>query len=167
MTIQPTNPRIVVGIDGSDQSARALRWGAKVAADMGVGLDALAVWQYPLAYGWAAPGFNPRMIKRRLLAKTVEHALGAERAADVRLLVREGNAARILIEQSRYALMLIVGSHGHGGFSGMLIGSVCTTVAEHALCPVLVIRGDSDPLAEAPGVPQLHAASIVHLTPTG
>ncbi|MDQ1560876.1 MAG: hypothetical protein QOE85_217, partial [Actinomycetota bacterium] len=52
----------------------------------------------------------------------------------------EGNADEILIEQSRGAEMLIVGSRGHGGIAGVLLGSVSAKCAEHAHCPVLIIH---------------------------
>lgn len=154
--------RIVVGIDGSEESKRALRWGAKLAADLGVGIDAIAAWQYPVVYGWAMPRFDPQADMRKFLAITVNHALDPDRAADVRLLVREGNPARVLIEQSHHALMLIVGSRGYGGFTGMLLGSVSAAVAEHAVCPVLVIHGDRDPLDGRSVEQEAQAAEPVH-----
>jgi nucleotide-binding universal stress UspA family protein len=144
MITQPKPPRIVVAIDGSEQSKLALRWGAKIAADMGVGLDAIAAWHYPVVYGWAAPAFDPHSNTEKLLAMTVVHALGPDRARDVRLLIREGNPAHVLIEQSRFALMLVIGDFGHG--------SVSTAVSEHALCPVMVVHGDRDPLDAAAAV---------------
>lgn len=51
----------------------------------------------------------------------------------------------MLLEASEGALMLLVGSRGHGGFTGLVLGSVSANVAEHATCPVLVLHGDEDP----------------------
>jgi nucleotide-binding universal stress UspA family protein len=51
-------------------------------------------------------------------------------------------AAKVLLDVSQGAIMLVVGSRGHGGFAGLLLGSVSANVAEHAPCPVLVIHGD-------------------------
>ncbi len=62
--------------------------------------------------------------------------------------VREGGAAKVLLEASTGADMLVVGSRGHGGFSGLLLGSVSAGVSEHASCPVLIIHGDR-PLPQA------------------
>jgi nucleotide-binding universal stress UspA family protein len=59
--------------------------------------------------------------------------------------VREGGAAKVLLEVSEGAAMVIVGSRGHGGFTGLLLGSVSANVAEHASCPVLIIHGDQAP----------------------
>jgi nucleotide-binding universal stress UspA family protein len=140
--------------------------GAKLATDMGVGLDAISAWQYPVIFGWAAPSFDPRADMGKLLAMTVEHTLGLARAADVRLLVREGNPARVLIDQSEHALMLIVGSRGHGGFAGLLLGSVSSAVAEHAACPVTVVHGDTDPLDAIPTPAPSHVTETDYLTHT-
>jgi hypothetical protein len=59
----------------------------------------------------------------------------------VDLVVRQGGAAAVLIDQSRDADLLVVGSRGHGGFAGLILGSVSTACAEHAHCPVLVVHG--------------------------
>ena len=64
-----------------------------------------------------------------------------------RRLVNEGGAAGVLLDASQGAIMLVVGSRGHGGFTGLLLGSVSANVAEHATCPVLVIHGDQGPPA--------------------
>jgi nucleotide-binding universal stress UspA family protein len=57
----------------------------------------------------------------------------------------EGAAAEVLIRESRDAQMLIVGSRGHGGFAGLLLGSVSSACAEHATCAVLVLHDASSP----------------------
>jgi nucleotide-binding universal stress UspA family protein len=56
---------------------------------------------------------------------------------------REGGTARTLIEESRDAYLLVLGSRGHGGFAGLLLGSVSAACAEHAPCPVLIMHGNS------------------------
>lgn len=62
---------------------------------------------------------------------------------------REGNAARVLLEASQGARMLVVGSRGHGGFTGLLLGSVSAACTEHAACPVLVLHGTTPPPPQA------------------
>lgn len=139
--------RVVVGVDGSDQSKQALRWAANFATSAGAGLDAVAAWEYPTSWGWSAVplGWSPGHDMEKALTETVDAVFGAQRPKDMRLDVREGNAAKVLLDESRDAIMLVVGSRGHGGFAGLLLGSVSANVAEHATCPVLVVHGDQLP----------------------
>jgi len=141
--------RIVVGVDGSRPSQQALRWGAHLAAIFGAGLDAVTAWDFPAAAGWGPvpPDWDPAQDMRQTLDDTVHAVFGGQPPAGLRLLVREGGAAKVLLDASRGAIMLVVGSRGHGGFAGLLLGSVSANVAEHASCPVLVIHGDQAPPA--------------------
>ncbi len=146
-TSQPARSRIVVGIDGSEQSKHALRWAAYLAEITQADITAVGVWHLPTGYG-AVPipdGWNPRQELESALAETVEEVLGDARPQGLRLLIREGNPAKELLEESKDAAMLVVGSRGHGGFMGLLLGSVSASVAEHAGCPVLVVHGDAVP----------------------
>ena len=142
--------RIVVGVDGSEQSQQALRWAADYAATIGATLDAVSAWDWPSAAGWgAAPipmNWDPRQDTEKLLTETIDSVFDGQRPKDLRLLVVEGHPARVLLEQSKGAAMLVVGSRGHGGFAGLLLGSVSASVAEHASCPVLVMH-DGHPAA--------------------
>ncbi len=139
--------RIVVGVDGSSDSEKALRWGAQIAATLGARLDVVTAWEYPPSFGWTAiaPDWNPAQDMEKVAADTVQAVFGDQPPADLRVQVREGSAAKVLIEASEGAVMLIVGSRGHGGFSGLLLGSVSANVAEHASCPVLIIHGNQPP----------------------
>ena len=83
----------------------------------------------------------------KLLTETVDQVFGSERPAGMVLTVVEGSAADALIQRSAGARMVVVGSRGHGGFTGMLLGSVSAACAEHAACPVLVVHGDRMPPA--------------------
>jgi nucleotide-binding universal stress UspA family protein len=141
--------RIVVGVDGSEPSKQALRWGAHLAATFGARLDAVTSWDYPASYGFASvpSDWDPARDMRQALDETVHAVFGDEPPARLRREVREGGAAMVLIEASRGATMLVVGSRGHGGFTGLLLGSVSGNVAEHAPCPVLIIHGDQPPPA--------------------
>jgi nucleotide-binding universal stress UspA family protein len=83
----------------------------------------------------------------RSLAETVDEVLGVDRPADLRVKALSGPTVETLATASEGALMLIVGSRGYGGFSGLLLGSVSAKVTEHARCPVLVVPGDTPPPA--------------------
>lgn len=139
--------RIVVGVDGSDHSKQALRWAGAFAAATKCGLDVVMTWQLPtmagLAYG--PPDLDLSRDTEEALTETVEEVFGSERPTDMQLIVRNGGAARVLVGLSAEAQIVVVGSRGHGGFKGLLLGSVSSAVAEHAGCPVLVVHGDHAP----------------------
>jgi nucleotide-binding universal stress UspA family protein len=141
--------RIVVGVDGSEPSKQALRWAAHLAATFSARLVAVTSWDFPTSYGFAAvpSDWDPARDMRQALDEAVQAVFGDEPPAGLRREVREGGAAMVLIEASRGATMLVVGSRGHGGFTGLLLGSVSSNVAEHAPCPVLIIHGDQPPPA--------------------
>lgn len=141
--------RIVVGVDGSANSEQALRWAARLAADFGARLDAVTAWDFPASYGFGSvpQDWDPAGDMRKVLGETVRAVFGDHPPAGLQRQVREGGAAQVLIAASQGAIMLVVGSRGHGGFAGLLLGSVSANVAEHAQCPVLVIHGDQSPPA--------------------
>jgi nucleotide-binding universal stress UspA family protein len=134
--------RIVAGVDGSPHSQQALRWAAHLAAVLGARLDAVTAWEFPVMYGWSVPSdWDPARDMEKVLDDTLRAVFGDQLPAGLRRQVREGGAAKVLIEASQGAIMLVVGSRGHGGFAGLLLGSVSANVAEHASCPVLIIHG--------------------------
>ena len=141
--------RIVVGVDGSQSSRQALRWAAHFAATFGAQLEVVAAWEYPPSFGWAAiaPDWNPTREMMKVLDDAVQAVFGDQSPPGMQLLVREGGTARVLLEASQGAVMLVVGSRGHGGFAGLLLGSVSANVAEHAPCPVFIVHGDQPPAA--------------------
>ena len=148
-TAESPQPRVVVGVDGSDQSRTALRWGAAVATAIGARLDAVIAWNYNTGYGagYLPSDLNPSTEADKVLTQTVDAVFGSDRPVTMRLAVCEGQPARVLLDESEGARMLVVGSRGHGGFMGLLLGSVSASVAEHATCPVLVLHGDEPPIA--------------------
>jgi nucleotide-binding universal stress UspA family protein len=75
-----------------------------------------------------------------LVTNTIKEVLGEDPPALVRPQVKEGNAAKLLIDLSKDADLLVVGTRGFGGFVGLLMGSVSQHVAAHASCPVVVVR---------------------------
>lgn len=149
MTTQAPSPseRIVVGVDGSPPSKLALSWALRISATTGASIDAVTAWHFPVGFGvgyvgYVTDGWDPLADATQCLTDSVDDVFGSERPKGLRLLVREGTPAKVLLDESRGATMLIVGSRGHGGFSGLLLGSVSASCAEHATCPVLVVHGD-------------------------
>lgn len=144
--------RVVVGVDGSESSLQALHWAGFLAHSTGSILEAVAVWQPFNAYGWAGAGWatvpsdwNPAEDAEKMVVGAIDTVFGAQRPAGLKITVREGSAARVLLEVSSGARMLVVGSRGHGGFAGLLLGSVSAACAEHGDCPVLVVHGTTAP----------------------
>ena len=147
MATAGTGPTIVVGVDGSEPSKRALAWAAKQAALTGAELNVVTTWEFPATFGWAPPypeGFDPEGDTRTALHQTVDAVLGPDPQVPVRVTVREGHPAPILTEEAEDAALLVVGSRGHGAFMGMLLGSVSEHCASHAACPVVVVRHRDD-----------------------
>jgi nucleotide-binding universal stress UspA family protein len=138
---------IVVGVDGSGNSQRALEWAMKEAASHQVPLTVLTVHQVaagqwtgnPIIY----PADRPEEDKARAAAEdAVREAagrLGDASSASVTVRSVSGLAAAELISASRDADLLVVGSRGAGGFARLLMGSVSTQVVHHAPCPVVVV----------------------------
>ena len=149
----PVGDRIVVGIDGSEQSQLALRWAAYLARVSGSTVEAVTAWHRatgmatPGGFGYMAVpnGWDGATEMEKALVATIDQVFGARRPADLQLTVQEGRAARVLLDAARDARMLVLGSRGHGGFAGLLLGSVSSACAEHATCPVLVVHGDDPP----------------------
>ncbi len=138
---------IVVGVDGSDPSKRALRWAADQAKLTGATLTVVTTWEYPPTLGWAPPypsDFDPNEDARKAQDETVAEVLGADRSLVTKSEVTEGHPAFVLTQASRGAKLLVVGSRGHGAFTGMLLGSVSEYCASHASCPVVVVRNPDD-----------------------
>ncbi|MEU4026482.1 universal stress protein [Streptomyces anulatus] len=137
--------RIVVGVDGSDSSIKALHWAVRQAELTGATVEAVNSWEYP-ATSWASmmPGmpedFDPQALATISLTEALEEALGAEGAAAVSKVVVIGNPAQALLDRAKGADLLVVGARGHTGLKATLLGSVSLHVTQHAPCPVTVVR---------------------------
>jgi nucleotide-binding universal stress UspA family protein len=141
-------PGIVVGVDGSASSERALGWAVRHAALEHVPLTVLAVHQVALS-AWTGipiryPEDQPEEEKARQAAQAaVDNLLGElgdARPASVTVRAVSGQPAQVLIEASRNADLVVVGSRGAGGFANLLTGSVSLQVVNHAASPVVVVR---------------------------
>jgi nucleotide-binding universal stress UspA family protein len=132
--------RIVVGVDGSPASLQALRFAHRQADLTGAELHAVTTWTYPLSYDEPVDPTDWEANARTILDAALAEALPAAAVAGVRRHVAEGHPAGVLLGFVGEADMLVVGSRGHGGFTGMLLGSVSQHVVAHGPCPVVVVR---------------------------
>jgi nucleotide-binding universal stress UspA family protein len=135
--------RVVVGVDGSAPSEDAVAWAAGQAELIGAELELVTAWEWPSTYG--APmvlpeQFNPAGDAERLLVDTEAAVKRAHPGLSVRRSTAEGHPAPILVEASKGATLLVVGSRGHGAFIGMVLGSVSEHCVTNAHCPVVVVR---------------------------
>lgn len=137
---------VVVGVDGSEPSVRALRWAAGQAAARSQPMLVVACWTFPAMLG-PSP-YQPPIAAEELetaaahvIDETAAAAgLGADDGAGWRRAVVPGPPATVLAEMSRDAELLVVGSRGRGGFKGLLLGSVSHHLAAHADCPVVIVH---------------------------
>jgi len=143
----PSDRRIVVGVDGSECSKNALAWALNQARRSGARVEAVCTWQEPAMYGFSyasAPGVFEGESLSALTEKTLHETIAEVSgrvggSVEVVPMVVEGPAAMVLLRIAAGAELLVVGSRGHGAFSGMLLGSVSQHCVQHAPCPVAVI----------------------------
>jgi nucleotide-binding universal stress UspA family protein len=137
--------RVVVGVDGSEGAAAALAWAAAEATLRHSTLHVVHAWHYPATGGMAE--FAGATVaweeldgpERELLdARITELATSWPRLAVERTLAY-GSAAAAIVGAAEGAELVVVGSRGWGGFTGLLLGSVSQQVAHHAPCPVVIV----------------------------
>ena len=157
---------IVVGVDGSDGSVAALRWALDEARLRGSSVRVVHAYrspQFPLtepqlgvAGGMGVPVMvdeGAEELRRAIetqaqgvIDESVRRAGGdAVDALEIERAAVEGPAAQTLIESARGAELLVVGSRGHGGFVGLLLGSVSQQCAQHPPCPVVILPPPDEP----------------------
>lgn len=138
--------RIVIGYDGSPAARVALERAAEMAEARHGILDVVTAWHSPAGFAGHPAGsrWSPRDDAGRMLRDGIHAQFGDSVPEWVRAHLPEGPSARMLIDASEGADTLVVGSRGHGGFVGLLLGSVSAACAEHATCPVLIVHEDED-----------------------
>jgi nucleotide-binding universal stress UspA family protein len=133
--------RIVVAVDGSPSSNEALAWAVRQAALTGSVVEAVTAWHYPTDVGeyayvgetdWAANALS-------IQDTAVKEVLGDDTGSLIRGIV-QGHPVPVLLAAAVGAELLVMGSRGHGGFTGLLLGSVSEHVVGHAPCAVVVVR---------------------------
>jgi nucleotide-binding universal stress UspA family protein len=140
--------RIVVGVDGSDGARVALEWAVNEARLRGAPLVAVHTWQVPPLGMVAGPFDAPSTLDPELMERVeagakqlLERELDAVDTSgiEVEKLVEPRNPADALLDAARDAGLLVVGTRGHGGFKGLLLGSVSQQASHHAPCPVVIV----------------------------
>jgi nucleotide-binding universal stress UspA family protein len=137
---------IMVGVDGSPSSRTALTWAAAEAADHQADLVVMHVWEQalppPVGSGSASPSdvTGTSEDEAESLVAVIKDELGDDPPVLVQPRVLQGNPAQVLIQESADVDLLVVGTRGHGGFAGLVLGSVSQHVAAYAKCPVTVVR---------------------------
>jgi len=140
--VEGTSRRIVVGIDGSECSLAALQWAARQAQLTDSPLEVCMSWerlQYGL--GFVLPdSFDPESEARTLLDDEINKIRIAFSGVEFSPVLVEGHPAPALVEATRGADLLVVGSHGYGAFTGMMLGSVSEYCVQHVSCPITIVR---------------------------
>ena len=132
--------KTIIGVDGSDNSRVALNW-AIAHSEPGDELVAVGAWTYPAAAADAAlyaPGLDLEADLEKRISVLVD-AVAAQTGRSISIHVGNGHAGRILTDLAQTADLLVVGNRGHGGFAGLLLGSVSTYCVHHAQCPTVVV----------------------------
>ena len=133
--------RIVVGVDGSASSIEALRYAVTLSTALARPLDVVTTWVSPMSGSYYSRGdWPPEDDAKSLQSDALTDVFGDSPPAGLTARVVAGPATSTLIAESATASMLVLGSRGHGGFIGLLLGSVSATCAEHAHCPVLIVH---------------------------
>jgi nucleotide-binding universal stress UspA family protein len=133
-------PVIVVGVDGSPSSQRAVRWAAQQAKLTGATLRAVSSWRWPNYITRVPPGVDLASDTRRTLDEVLQVALAGSEDLSVTRHVIEGPPGPALLTQAEDASLLVVGAQGRAAFPGMLLGSVAEYCVRHGSCPVVVVR---------------------------
>lgn len=139
--------KILVGIDGSEGSLRALRWALAEAHLRGDAVEVFHGWHYPyvadpsgmVPYAGSELAESAQMLVDRALADVAVESVGIT----VTTRIEQSAGASALVEASKGADLVVVGRRGHGGFLSLVMGSVAQQVAAHAHCPVVVVGPES------------------------
>lgn len=140
---------VVVAVDGSEASQNAVRWAANTANKRGVPLRLAASYTMP-QFLYAEGMVPPQELFDELQSETMDvieaaRVVAHEVAPDLKIgyVIAEGSPIDMLLDMSSDVTMIVMGSRGLGGLSGMVMGSVSAAVVSHADCPVVVVRSDN------------------------
>jgi nucleotide-binding universal stress UspA family protein len=132
--------RIVVGVDGSEHSNEALRWALKEAECHSGMVTAVLSWQVPfLSFPGAFDRDELEKVYKNFLIETVS-AIAPKPAVPLETLVAEGDPTEAMVEASKGANLLVLGTRGRSAFAGLLLGAVSQGAAATAHCPVVLVK---------------------------
>lgn len=136
-----THQCVVVGVDGSEYSVPVLEWAAQHARDTGAEVRVVTAWQFP-----EVPGYRPPRVEadlsaalERRVGELVEKAL---HGVPHEVVIEEGGAVRLLLQESRHGDLLVLGASGHDHDHAPRLGSVTRSMLVGARCPVVVVPVD-------------------------
>lgn len=132
--------RVVVGVDGSASSVGALKAAARIASDFDATLTAVVAWQMPPFEGTYPIEYSPESDAQRILEDAEAAAFGGDLPPKYERKLVGDTPVAALVNESHDADLVVVGTRGHGGVVGMLLGSVSASVAQYSHCPVLIHR---------------------------
>jgi len=144
---------IVVGVDHSEGAKAALRFAFEEAKLRQSTLRVVHAWHYGYIGATGLEGAYPpvggdikelRDVAETALEETLRESIPETDSVEIERRVVEGRPAAVLVNESQGADLLVVGSRGHGGFSGLLLGSVSQQCAHHAACPVAIVHGKAE-----------------------
>jgi nucleotide-binding universal stress UspA family protein len=143
------NGSIIVGVDGSPESSNALRWAVDEAKLRGAQLKAVHCWLYPVGIGIDVYTLPPEEVMESSAASALDVAIdaaleGVDGVPPIERVIVNGSPGHVLAMMSDDAELVVVGTRGHGGFTGLLMGSAANQVAHHAKCPAVLIHKESN-----------------------
>jgi len=142
-SIDESTSQIIVGIDGSDEALDGLRYAVRIATALHIRVKAVIAWYYPVTFGefgFIDPEWSPETDAERIMKAAIELIFWNKIPEWFTYETVEGNPSKVLIHESENAEMLVLGSRGAGGFSGLLLGSVSYACSAHAQCPILIMH---------------------------
>jgi len=158
---------VVVGVDGSSEALTAVAWAADEAVRREAPLQVVYANIWPLIRGHWPAAFADQLLVRgeEMVQAAIRHARESAPEAVVNGTVVTGDANPVLVDRSRAAQLVVVGSRGLGGFTGLLVGSTAVALAAHAACPVVVVRTSEGELFPRSGPVVVGVAGSQHDQP--
>jgi nucleotide-binding universal stress UspA family protein len=137
--------RIVVGVDGSEGAAAALRWALDWATSDASEVEVVRAFDSEVAWIDVGTDYERSWVEQAIataeaeLQRVVAEVVGENQGVTVHQVVEEGSPARVLVDRAKDADLLVVGTRGRGGFAGLMLGSVSQRCLEHGPVPVAVV----------------------------